>query len=365
MKIQYFIYSPLHHFVFFTLLFCSLLVLIHYTPLSSLPNQNSSEKEDHTSASTATSSIPTLHKHLKAYPLPSPVSPSIQGVIIGDTRADAPNLGPSAYWPMFKKAFSIHKPQFLFHLGDWVKRDTLQEWKRVMSTLPPLPVVSVRGNHDRGSSFFKLGFSSPKQVLSRFQLGPLLIYLFDTEGAVKWTRLQLQKDIQAWKNDPLKDIDNLSQIKYRLWLQHRPPYSSGHHGSDERKWNEWLIPVIESLNIDVVLSGHDHHYERFCPQSIKNPQKCAQDGIQYVVSGGGATVTTPWASWLSTQAEINIGTLGTRKPVQMHTFRGRVKASSSSHYLHVIADQKDCLFKVYAVYLEGNQEEIDSFPCRF
>ena len=318
----------------------------------------------------------SLQQQIELSPQSSNVE-SIKGIIIGDTRADAPNLGPSAHWPTLKHAFLSHHPDLLLHLGDWVKKDAPQEWERVMKTLPSLPIVSVRGNHDRGASFFKLGFTQSDRVLSRLQLGPLLIYRFDTEGASKWTQIQLQKDLQSWIDSPLEGLVDPTQIKYRLWLQHRPIYSSGHHGSDERGWNQWLIPLIERLKVDVVLAGHDHHYERFCPQHSSTPTSCNVRGPQYVVSGGGATVTTPWASWLSTdrfpskegstqRQLINKRIIQEKKNIpKMHSFRGRVKASSALHYLLLEVDQTKCLFTVYAVHFKGKQRKIDSFPCRF
>ena len=63
-------------------------------------------------------------------------------------------------------------------------------------------------------------------------------------------------------------------------VTHYPPYSSGRHGSflDVR---EVLEPLFVEHDVALVITGHDHHYERTKPQ---------QD-VVYVVSGGGAKVT--------------------------------------------------------------------------
>nr|MBA2540711.1 metallophosphoesterase [Deltaproteobacteria bacterium] len=63
---------------------------------------------------------------------------------------------------------------------------------------------------------------------------------------------------------------------------HRPPYSSGEHGSDTGLRTK-LAPVLERHGVQLVLSGHDHDYERMIPQ----------DGVAYVVTGGGGRGTRP------------------------------------------------------------------------
>jgi alkaline phosphatase len=58
---------------------------------------------------------------------------------------------------------------------------------------------------------------------------------------------------------------------------HHPRWSSGLHGSQEQVDPLWRAAVAGG--VDVVLSGHDHHYERFAPR----------DGArQFVVGTGGA-----------------------------------------------------------------------------
>ncbi len=58
---------------------------------------------------------------------------------------------------------------------------------------------------------------------------------------------------------------------------HHPPYSAGYQGSsvDVR---DALAPVLERHGVQLVLSGHDHDYQRSVPI----------DGVTYVVSGGAS-----------------------------------------------------------------------------
>ena len=59
---------------------------------------------------------------------------------------------------------------------------------------------------------------------------------------------------------------------------HQPRYSSGLHGSDLSYQPFW--DLLARARADVVLAGHDHHYERFAPvQGIR----------EFVVGTGGAS----------------------------------------------------------------------------
>lgn len=65
---------------------------------------------------------------------------------------------------------------------------------------------------------------------------------------------------------------------------HAPRYSSGEHGS-----NRNVKPFFRKLyrsGADIVLSGHDHDYERFAPQNANGERRL--DGVaQFVVGTGG------------------------------------------------------------------------------
>jgi len=66
---------------------------------------------------------------------------------------------------------------------------------------------------------------------------------------------------------------------------HHPRFSSGKHGSDERLSAAWQA-LVES-GAELVVSGHDHHYERFVPlDALGQPDST---GVrQFVVGTGGA-----------------------------------------------------------------------------
>ena len=68
-----------------------------------------------------------------------------------------------------------------------------------------------------------------------------------------------------------------SHDDWKIAFFHHPLYSSGdRHGSDLRL-REVLEPLFVKYNVSVVLTGHDHFYERVKPQK----------GITYFVVGSG------------------------------------------------------------------------------
>jgi 3',5'-cyclic AMP phosphodiesterase CpdA len=79
-----------------------------------------------------------------------------------------------------------------------------------------------------------------------------------------------------WLNDSLAS----STSQWKIVMLHHPLYSSGSHGSTVGA-RERLEPILTRHRVDLVLAGHDHNYERTVPQQ----------GITYVVSGGGCKTT--------------------------------------------------------------------------
>jgi acid phosphatase type 7 len=71
---------------------------------------------------------------------------------------------------------------------------------------------------------------------------------------------------------------------------HAPRYSTGEHGS-----NLAMKPMFRALYLaraDIVLSGHDHDYERFAPQNASGDRRV--HGVQQFVVGTGGRGLYPW-----------------------------------------------------------------------
>ncbi len=67
---------------------------------------------------------------------------------------------------------------------------------------------------------------------------------------------------------------------------HHPRWSSGRHGGKERVLDAYR--AMYDAGVDVVLSGHDHHYERFAPQDPVGRRDPVRGIRQFVVGTGGA-----------------------------------------------------------------------------
>src|SRR5687767_322607 len=83
-------------------------------------------------------------------------------------------------------------------------------------------------------------------------------------------------------------IADLAQHRNRCTVAyfHHPRYSSGRHGSQYEMQQFWDILYAEG--VDVVVSAHDHLYERFAPQDPEGNADAERGIRQFTVGTGGA-----------------------------------------------------------------------------
>jgi hypothetical protein len=74
---------------------------------------------------------------------------------------------------------------------------------------------------------------------------------------------------------------------------HHPRFSSGQHGNQYEMQQFW--DVLHAAGVDVVVSGHDHDYERFAPQDPDGNADPAR-GIRELVVGTGGADLRPFAA---------------------------------------------------------------------
>jgi acid phosphatase type 7 len=77
-----------------------------------------------------------------------------------------------------------------------------------------------------------------------------------------------------------------SEITCSIALWHHPLFTSGPHKSDSDILDRrpfWT--ALQSVGTDIVLNGHDHHYERFAP--MLSDGTVSQEGIRQFISGAG------------------------------------------------------------------------------
>lgn len=83
---------------------------------------------------------------------------------------------------------------------------------------------------------------------------------------------------------------------------HHPRFSSGLHGCHPALVPLWRL--LYEFGVDLVLSAHDHHYERFAPQ---DPAGSADRrwGIRQFVIGTGGTLLRPVGGTIANSAACN------------------------------------------------------------
>jgi hypothetical protein len=147
----------------------------------------------------------------------------------------------------------------------------------------------VPGNHEYETAgargyldFFGLRVTTDGQPWYAFELGGWRLYALDAnclledvcdgEAELAW----LQADAAA----------HPSRCTIAFW--HQPRFSSGRHGDEPRVDPLWR--AVAAGGVDIVLTGHDHLYERFAP--LDEDGEPADDGVRsFVVGTGGGALT--------------------------------------------------------------------------
>lgn len=118
-----------------------------------------------------------------------------------------------------------------------------------------------------------------------------------TDDMFDWLRSDLQQTSQPWK----------------IAVLHHSPYSVGKsHGSDQRARSK-LVPIFEQYGVQLVLSGHDHTYQRSKPLLDGQITTTQQGGVVYIVSGAGSAASYGCgnAAWLEVKfCSLNYGMYG-------------------------------------------------------
>lgn len=115
-------------------------------------------------------------------------------------------------------------------------------------------------------------------------------YSFDHRG---WHFISLNSNIDAGPDSPQvawlqADLAASSSTACTLAFWHYPVFSSGRHGNIAHMAP--VFAVLQAAGVDLVLVGHDHHYERFGPQLADGQSEPAYGLRSFVVGTGGAVL---------------------------------------------------------------------------
>jgi len=118
----------------------------------------------------------------------------------------------------------------------------------------------------------------------------------------------------GWLEGVLKE----STAKWKIAVFHHPIYSSAEeHGSD-LGLRRRIEPLLTRYGVNVVISGHDHTYERVKPQQ----------GVQYFVTGAGGKVRP---------GDVNLGS----------PFRA-MSYDRDNHYMQMVIEDQQINFQTIA-----------------
>jgi hypothetical protein len=90
---------------------------------------------------------------------------------------------------------------------------------------------------------------------------------------------------QTWL---INDLAAHSRYRCTVAYFHHPRFSSGSHGNHYQMQRIW--DIMYAFGVDVVLSAHDHNYERFAPQNPDGGFDPAFGIREFVVGTGGGTL---------------------------------------------------------------------------
>jgi hypothetical protein len=202
-------------------------------------------------------------------------------ILYGDTRTDGPTHERVVH------AIAGESYDFLVNTGDFViEGGDERAWQTFFDIEGPLLrdhcVFACVGNHelvsDQEAAHFEryLGpeIAAPSEaaapVYGSFRWGRARFFLLN--AFTSWS----SGPERAWLDDALSHADHEPDLDLRVAVIHQGPYSAGPHAGSKSLKDAHIPELLTSHHVDLVLSGHDHIYERG-----------EAKGLKYIVSGGG------------------------------------------------------------------------------
>jgi hypothetical protein len=153
---------------------------------------------------------------------------------------------------------------------------------RVLNVIHPAP-----GNHDYDSgsgqpyfAYFGDRAGPAGKGYYSFDVGSWHIVSLNSELLFETGSAEEAKAQEDWLRKDLAQHRALCTLAY--W--HRALFSSGVYGATDEVRGLW--DILYQNGVDIVLNGHEHHYERFAPQTPAGVADSAT-GIAEIIAGTG------------------------------------------------------------------------------
>ncbi|MBS1709001.1 MAG: purple acid phosphatase [Armatimonadetes bacterium] len=196
-----------------------------------------------------------------------------------------------------KPAFNLLLGDISYANGDQPIWDAyLQQIQPFASRVPFMPTI---GNHEneeikKDGKETKIGYVS---YLARFALPQAESHYTFDYGAARFVAFNSDDFANptelAWLKTTLAAARQNKRVKWLVVFQHHPPYGSSKKRGDNVDIIKSVVPIYDKYKVDLVLCGHNHHYERQFPlragvitdSGLTGYRR--QAGTVYIVQGGG------------------------------------------------------------------------------
>jgi predicted phosphodiesterase len=191
-------------------------------------------------------------------------------VVVGDWGAESD--GQEKVAARMAEYADQHPVDAIFTTGDNLYSDNVDELLEPFgwATEEGIPFWVAWGNHDIESSErvenVEEAFDSPPRWVVH-EWGPIDVLFLDSNDAGSQDQEDFLIEALGASEDPT------------VVIFHHAAYSCGSHGDSEAVIDEW-VPQFDD-DVFLVLNGHEHNYQRF-----------EDDGVTYVVTGGGGASLT-------------------------------------------------------------------------
>lgn len=264
---------------------------------------------------------------------------------------------------------------FMLHSGDFVDDGSNEDyWSWVLdsNTSASLATTPAAGNHEDRSSVE--GVTVDNALMSHFNFQNLPEQ--DTSTGVYYSFVYENATFIVLNTNDLTEEETLSSQQYnwayetaqnadtqwKIILLHKSPYSNGPHGedSDVIAIREQLNQLCATCDIDLVLSGHDHVYNRTPFLAYGTEQSVETQTVSY----GGHNYQM--AQQPHGTLFLIAGTAGVKNYQQeaIDTVPSAVEAGldqNSPVYTGIEVSGDRLYYRAYRVTDEGTSELIDSF----
>ncbi len=241
---------------------------------------------------------------------PKAGSSTVKIGITGDSRGEQNNA-----WQILQQRMLTVAPTLQLFSGDMINLAPDQgEWEQWLDsaakdsngnllTLGQILTLAAHGNHDNHTALFFGNLTLPQdnktfptwgELFFSVDVGPVhIIVLDDTWIADPTGDMDYQPALATWLEADLTAAEkNRSKVPWIMAMHHRPELSSSNHGQDPDVLlvRQFLMPIWDKHHVDLVVTGHDHDYERSKPVTgpADSPviQQSSTTGTTYVVCAG-------------------------------------------------------------------------------